>query len=234
MSSAKAPTYVGSVRLIFEAGTKLEAKPQTAATAATYFHRFFQECEHDDYDFYLVAATAMYLAGKVEEDHLKIRDVINVFHKSVYPKSDPLPLAEEYWCLRDAIVHCELLMLRVLQFRVSVDHPHRYLLHYLWSLHDWLGPLSVNGASGGCRVPLAQVAWSLLCDVYLQPGCLRHPPQEMAVAVLQVALLAYDVRLPHAEESDLTWYETFCQNLSKEKLSDIMMDIIQVYEAEAA
>lgn len=83
----------------------------------------------------------------------------------------------------------------------------QYLLHYLWSLHDWLGPLSVNGASGGCRVPLAQVAWSLLCDVYLQPGCLRHPPQEMAVAVLQVALLAYDVRLPHAEESDLTWYE---------------------------
>lgn len=45
--------------------------------------------------------------------------------RSVYPKSDPLPLAEEYWCLRDAIVHCELLMLRVLQFRVSVDHPHR-------------------------------------------------------------------------------------------------------------
>ncbi|KAL1447624.1 hypothetical protein MTO96_028435 [Rhipicephalus appendiculatus] len=181
MAAQKTPSYVGCVRLIFEAGTKLEAKPQTVATAATYFHRFFQECSQDDYDFYLVAATAMYLAGKVEEDYLKIRDVVNVFHKSAYPKSDPLPLAEEYWCLRDSIVQCELLMLRVLQFRVSVDHPHRYLLHYLRSLNDWLGPLTCGGGGGArsgppCQIPLAQVAWSLLCDMYLQPTCLRYPP----------------------------------------------------------
>lgn len=241
MTSPKPPSYVGSVRLIFEAGTKLEAKPQTSATAATYFHRFFQECSQEDYDFYLVAATAMYLAGKVEEDYLKIRDVVNVFHKSAYPKSDPLPLAEEYWCLRDAIVQCELLMLRVLQFKVSVDHPHRYLLHYLRSLTDWLGPLTSGGSGGGGRgggaggphaVPLAQVAWSLLCDTYLQPACLRHPPQELAVAVLQVALLAYDVRVPHGEDSVLSWYETLCESLSRERLADLIMDVIQVYDAE--
>ncbi|XP_065291064.1 cyclin-Q [Dermacentor albipictus] len=237
MATQKTPSYVGSVRLIFEAGTKLEAKPQTVATAATYFHRFFQECSQDDYDFYLVAATAMYLAGKVEEDYLKIRDVVNVFHKSAYPKSEPLPLAEEYWCLRDAIVQCELLMLRVLQFKVSVDHPHRYLLHYLRSLGDWLGPLTCGGGGGArsgalCQIPLAQVAWSLLCDMYMQPTCLRHPPQELAVAVLQVALLAYDVRVPHGEDSVLSWYETLCENLSREKLADLIMDVIQVYEAE--
>ncbi|KAL1447625.1 hypothetical protein MTO96_028435 [Rhipicephalus appendiculatus] len=216
MAAQKTPSYVGCVRLIFEAGTKLEAKPQTVATAATYFHRFFQECSQDDYDFYLVAATAMYLAGKVEEDYLKIRDVVNVFHKSAYPKSDPLPLAEEYWCLRDSIVQCELLMLRVLQFRVSVDHPHRYLLHYLRSLNDWLGPLTCGGGGGArsgppCQIPLAQ---------------------ELAVAVLQVALLAYDVRVPHGEDSVLSWYETFCENLSREKLADLVMDVIQVYDAE--
>ncbi|KAH9384608.1 hypothetical protein HPB48_026616 [Haemaphysalis longicornis] len=181
MTSPKPPSYVGSVRLIFEAGTKLEAKPQTSATAATYFHRFFQECSQEDYDFYVSTAV------------LRLQ--------SAYPKSDPLPLAEEYWCLRDAIVQCELLMLRVLQFKVSVDHPHR-------------------------------VAWSLLCDAYLQPACLRHPPQELAVAVLQVALLAYDVRVPHGEDSVLSWYETLCESLSRERLADLIMDVIQVYDAE--
>uniref|UniRef100_A0A2R5LGF7 Cyclin-Q n=1 Tax=Ornithodoros turicata TaxID=34597 RepID=A0A2R5LGF7_9ACAR len=227
MSGGKSSSYAMSVKMIFEAGTKLEAKPQTSATAATYFHRFFQECRHEDYDFCLVAATAMYLAGKVEEDHLKIRDVINVFHKCVYPKSDPLPLGDEYWCLRDAIVHCELLMLRVLQFRVSVDHPHRYLLHYLWSLTDWLGPATVRS------VPLAQVAWSLLCDLYQHPVCLKHPSQHVAVAILQLALLVYDIKVPYSEDSVLTWYETFCDSLSKEKLADVMIDVIQTYEVEA-
>ncbi|XP_075723656.1 cyclin Q [Rhipicephalus microplus] len=237
MAAQKPPTYVGSVRMLFEAGTKLEAKPQTIATAATYFHRFFQECSPDDYDFYLVAATAMYLAGKVEEDSLKIRDVVNVFHKCSFPLSDPLPLGEEYWCLRDSIVQTELLMLRVLEFRLSVDHPHRYLLHYLRSLNDWLGPLTCGGGGGArsgppCQIPLAQVAWSLLCDMYLQPSCLCYPPQELAVAVIQVALLAYDVRVPHGEDGVLSWYETFCENLSREKLADLVMDVIQVYDGE--
>ncbi|XP_076357183.1 cyclin-Q-like isoform X3 [Tachypleus tridentatus] len=114
-----------AVRYIFESGIKLEAKPQVVAMAATLYHRFFEECNPEDYDHYLIAATCLYLAGKVEENHLKIRDIVNVFHKAVHPQLEPLDLADEYWLLRDSIVQCELLLLRVMKFQVSVDHPHR-------------------------------------------------------------------------------------------------------------
>ncbi|KAG9460858.1 hypothetical protein GDO78_019084, partial [Eleutherodactylus coqui] len=39
--------------------------------------------------------------------------------------SDPLEVDAKFWELRDSIVQCELLMLRLLHFRVSFIHPHK-------------------------------------------------------------------------------------------------------------
>lgn len=42
-----------------------------------------------------------------------------------HPGSEPLELDSRFWALRDSIVQCELLMLRVLRFHVSFQHPHK-------------------------------------------------------------------------------------------------------------
>ena len=42
-----------------------------------------------------------------------------------HPGSEPLELDSRFWALRDSIVQCELLMLRVLRFQVSFQHPHK-------------------------------------------------------------------------------------------------------------
>ena len=50
-------------------------------------------------------------------------------------------LGDEYYAIREAIVQAELLLLRMINFKVQVEHPHKYLLHYLKSLkgiHIWL------------------------------------------------------------------------------------------------
>lgn len=73
----------------------------------------------------LIAATTLYLAGKVKDDPLKIRDVINVTHNTLHRGSVPLELGDEYWNMRDAIVQAELLIMRMLKFEVTVIHPHR-------------------------------------------------------------------------------------------------------------
>lgn len=41
------------------------------------------------------------------------------------PSSEPLELDSRFWELRDSIVQCELLVLRVLRFQVSFQHPHK-------------------------------------------------------------------------------------------------------------
>ena len=39
----------------------------------------------------------------------------------------PIEIAKKYWDLRDTIVKCELLFLRLLGFQVTVDNPHKVM-----------------------------------------------------------------------------------------------------------
>ncbi|CAE1263835.1 unnamed protein product [Acanthosepion pharaonis] len=94
----------------------------------------------NDFDTYLIAATSLYLAGKVEEEHRKIRDIVNVCYRTLHKSKSPLDIGETFYGLRDAVANCELYILRVLRFKVAFDHPHKYLLHYLKALHDWFQP----------------------------------------------------------------------------------------------
>uniref|UniRef100_A0A8D2HM68 Cyclin Q n=1 Tax=Urocitellus parryii TaxID=9999 RepID=A0A8D2HM68_UROPR len=112
-------------RFIMEAGVKLGMQSIPIATACTIYHKFFCEINLDAYDPYLIAMSSIYLAGKVEEQHLRTRDIINVSNRYFNPSSEPLELDSRFWELRDSIVQCELLMLRVLRFQVSFQHPHK-------------------------------------------------------------------------------------------------------------
>jgi len=72
-----------------------------------------------------LGATALYLAGKIKDDPLKVRDVMNVAHNTLHRSSAPLDLGAEYWALRDAIIQAELLFMRMLHFEVIPQHPHK-------------------------------------------------------------------------------------------------------------
>lgn len=43
--------------------------------------------------------------------------------------SSPLELGDEYWAMRDAIVQAELLITRMLNFDLTVVHPHKVSRH---------------------------------------------------------------------------------------------------------
>lgn len=80
-------------------------KPLTCATAAVIFHRFYREVTQAEYDeyvssilrlnrverltisavfvFQLIASSSLYLAGKIKDDPIKIRDIINVAHNTL-------------------------------------------------------------------------------------------------------------------------------------------------------
>lgn len=51
------------------------------ATACVLYHRFFERASLQAYEPYLVAMSCVYLAGKVEEQHIRTRDIINVSHR---------------------------------------------------------------------------------------------------------------------------------------------------------
>lgn len=72
----------------------------------------------------------MYLAGKLKDDPVKIRDVINVAHNTLNKGSTPLELGDEYWAMRDGIVQAELLITRMLKFDLNVVHPHKVRVRF--------------------------------------------------------------------------------------------------------
>lgn len=77
--------------------------------------------------FQLIAASALYLAGKLKDDPVKIRDVINVTYGTMNRGAPPLELSDEYWAIRDGIVQAELLITRMLKFDLSIVHPHKVI-----------------------------------------------------------------------------------------------------------
>ncbi|XP_043540920.1 cyclin-Q, partial [Chiloscyllium plagiosum] len=92
-------------------------------------------------------------------------------------------------------------MLRVLNFQVSFRHPHKYLLHYLVSLKNWMNSHAWE------RTPVAVTAWAALRDSYHGTVCLRHPPQHVAIAALYFALLCYGVEVPADGAGERTWWQ---------------------------
>ncbi|XP_036448066.1 cyclin-Q isoform X2 [Colossoma macropomum] len=162
--------------------------------------------------------------GKVEEQHLRTRDIINVCHRYFHPGRDPLELDSKFWELRDSVVQCELLILRQLNFQVSFEHPHKYLLHYLLSVRSLLNRHAWS------RTPIAETAWALLKDSYHGPVCVQHRPQHLALTALYLALHTYGVQVPRGERE---WWQVLCEDVTRTQIEDIMTQLLQLYDMEA-
>lgn len=216
-------------RFLFECSIKLGMKPLTSATAAILYHRFFRETDETEYDTYTIASSCLYLAGKIKDDPVKLRDVINVAHNTINRSAQPLELGDEYWSMRDSIVQAELFITRILKFDLTTVHPHKYMLHYMKSLQDWFGVKEWNA------LPVAKTAASFLQDFHHSAKILDHKPDHIAVCCLALAFQAYGVQVPLTDESDEVnaWYNVFCKDLTRDKHWEIMEDIVEIYDTEA-
>ncbi|GAB6020221.1 hypothetical protein CHUAL_002942 [Chamberlinius hualienensis] len=214
------------IRFIFDATTKLETSPLTTATAACIYHRFFQVMPDCQIDKKLVAAVAIYLAGKVEENHLKVRDVINVCHRMMFSHAKPLELGDEYFNLRDTFVNLELMLLRALRFQVNFQHPHKYLLQYFSSLSSWIE------SDIWKNQPVLQTALAFIQDFLHDPQYLTFKAQHIAVAAIYLSFQCYGVEIPFANESEVTWFEALVDDIDDNRLWIVVTAIINNYNQE--
>lgn len=175
----------------------------------------------------LIAASTLYLAGKIKDDPLKIRDIINVSHNTLHRNNSPLEIGDEFWNMRDAIVQAELLIMRVLKFEVTITHPHKYMLHYLRSLEGLLGKDLWS------KTPIARTSAAFLQDFHHDPSILDYEPKHVAIACISLSLQCYGIQLPLMEDSDdEAWYSVFVKDLQKDKHWEIMEKIMEVYSKD--
>ncbi|XP_022110056.1 cyclin-related protein FAM58A-like [Acanthaster planci] len=224
---AIAKAHFRVAQYMMEAGIKLHLQSVTVASACTMYYRFFSVCDVRNYDAYLVGAAAIYLATKVEEQHVKLRDIINVCYRILHREEAPLEVGKKYWDLRESVINCELLLIRMLKFNPKVTLPHKYMVHYLKSLQDWMDQNMWS------KTPICRMAWAMLGDCYHGSICIRVKPQHLAVAVIYFAMQCYGVNMPHQEDqAKKKWWQVFSEELNEEKVQEIVAELIDMYEME--
>ncbi|CAF3984542.1 unnamed protein product, partial [Rotaria magnacalcarata] len=152
------------ISYMFECAAKLRLSILTTASAAVIYHKCSCYLEKSDFDQYTLAATALSLASKYEEEQIKIRDLINVTYRTLHPNQPYLRISQEYYRLRNTLVDCELFLIRILGFHFQFNHPNKYLLHYFDTLSKWMTitpstPIKNN-------INIIDIAMSILQDTY--------------------------------------------------------------------
>ena len=68
----------------------------------------------------------IHLVSKVEEQEIRLRDIVTVTYRTIHGNDMPtLEVDEKYWTLRTSVVQTELLVVRVLSFELDFQHPHK-------------------------------------------------------------------------------------------------------------
>ena len=140
-------------------------------------------------DLWLVATACLLHASKVEEAHLKVRDVLATASRVRWGRSRPAPApgTSAFNAARDELTDCERRLLHTLQFSVAVELPFRSISATVRSWRD-------SGALGR-REEAAPAAYAIDARACRVAGALAvgaagllFPPAVLAGQALQIVL----------------------------------------------
>lgn len=210
------------VNFITQVGILLKLPQLTLATASVYLHRFFmrhamQQPNKPGLHHYSVAATALFLATKVEENCRKMRELI-VACCRVAQKQPNLVVddqSKEYWKWRDTILHNEDLLLEALCFDLQLEQPYR-------NLYDYLQEFGVQDNRA-----LRDTSWAFLNDSHITTMCLLHSPRTMAGAALYVGVRLAGIALPDDEQGRPWWDHLGLDIFEIQRACNLMFEVYE-------
>ena len=169
---------------ITQVGIMLKLPQTTISTATVFFNRFLmryslkQKSKEDKkLHHYQVAATALFLATKVEEHCRKVRELVIACCR-VAQKNPNLVVDEntkDYWRWRDTILHHEDVLLEILCFDLTIESPYNEMFRLL----------QFYGVEKQRK--LRDAAWSFINDTHLTQACLLFTSRTIACAAVWFA-----------------------------------------------
>lgn len=195
--------------LIAEAGLCLRLPQISIATAQVLFQRFYVVASLHAHGHVWMAAAALLVACKIEENHRRIRDIANAVHycfcarESTGPMdADKRPLPLDYfgqsgfeW--KRIIISSERHLLKELGFQVFVDHPHKFVLVFANVLKDKDCTSTIEWSE------LTQASWNYANDAYRSRLPVLESPEAVACACIALSARRLNIVLP------LKWMQVF-------------------------
>ncbi|KAJ7074253.1 cyclin-like protein [Mycena amicta] len=192
-------------KLIHEAGILLKQKQVAVATAQILFQRFWYVSSMKQFGIGDTGMGALYLASKLEECTLRIRDLINVYdlllQRSGHTTNTPFRYApmsyfgNTFYELKDAIVVAEMQLLKRLGFNVHVVLPYGSLINYL-------RVLGLTDHPDACTR-----AWGYLNDALQTPVYALYSVPTIVSAAILLTTRHLNIALPSTPPH--CWWELF-------------------------
>lgn len=196
-------------QLIHQAGILLKQKQVAVATAQILFQRFWFVTSMKQFGIGDIGMGAVYLASKLEECPIRMRDLINVYDLLLQRAShylDSKPGAEftyapmsyfgsTFYDMKDALVVAEMQILKRLGFNVHVVLPYGTLINYL----RVLGLINRND--------VCLRAWGYLNDALQTPVYVLYQVSTIVSAAILLTIRHLDVSLPSTTTN--SWWELF-------------------------
>ncbi|KAG2348512.1 cyclin-L1 [Suillus weaverae] len=196
-------------KLIHEAGILLKQKQVAVATAQILFQRFWYTTSMKQFGIGDIGMGALYLASKLEECPLRMRNLINIYDlllqrtsHALSPKSKDLfkyaPMSyfgNTFYDLKDALVVAEMQILKRLGFNVHVVLPYGTLINYL-------RVLGLTSRKDACAR-----AWGFLNDALQTPVYALYAVPTIVSAAILLASRQLGISLPSAPPQ--CWWDLF-------------------------
>jgi hypothetical protein len=197
----------------------------TFVHAASIFHRFYNNIKICDYDKFAIATGSISLATKVNEEPVRMKDIINVSQVTLNREECLNEMANTSWILsiRDTIVQCEMFIMRVLNFSANTELPHPYLLNYISTVENWLPNTIIS------QIPIAQCCMSLLHDFYFNSNVVTYHPEEIAISILALTFQLYGLKIALVEDAD-NWFKIFNPSIQSELVWEIIEEVLKAYD----
>jgi len=151
---------------IVKLGRRMQARQQAIATAQVYIRRFYTKVPIRDTNPYLVMATCLYLALKMEECPQHIRIVVSEA-KTCWPDVMPTDTAK--------LAECEFYVISEMNSYLIVHHPYR-------TLQELTPSLGISGEENN-------MSWQVINDSCLTDLPLIYPPHIIALTAIFLSVV---------------------------------------------
>ncbi|OSX74609.1 hypothetical protein BU14_0280s0025 [Porphyra umbilicalis] len=200
----------------------------TTAVAVKYWQRFYMLESLKRHNPWEVAGACLFLACKVQETHMRLREVIYATVKVRTRGSEDFPDGEEvreshphYFAEKEKLLIKERVLLRVLHFDLTVDHAYKHV----WAMTKTFIPAS------HMQGKVTQVAWNFINDSLRTYMHVQYCEREIAASVFYLSANYCDVPLPDGRGRDaagrrlISWHELFPVNLARvHSIGERMLD----------
>ncbi|XP_075727036.1 uncharacterized protein LOC119165171 [Rhipicephalus microplus] len=206
-----------AANLIQDMGQRLQVTQLCINTAIVYMHRFYYYHSFTKFHRNSIAACALFLAAKVEEQPRKLEHVIKVAHMCLHRDAPPLnPASEAYQEQAMELVLNENMMLQTLGFDIGIEHPHTHVVNFCQLVR--------------ASKDLAQTSYFMATNsLHLTMMCLQYKPRVVACLCIHLACKWSNWEIPKSSENkDWFWYVD--QSCTAELLEELTSEFLAILD----